>query len=192
MLNLLFYEDCVELALPRPENLDLNTLNWLQYNPRKNINRWGCSITSLDGGDSGVPDLDSVLEYNTLNGTNYTEKDFKVPTRHAEPFADFLAVWPVGRSHYLKFTAGGFFPWHRDGDPHTFRLIYTIKNCTPNNLIWLEDDKILNFHDQSWYYINTKKKHALFSLNEENILAVFNVVYNGLTHRLLNASMKIK
>lgn len=193
MLNLLCYEDCVELDIPQPVGLDdLDSLGWHQYNPRKNISRFGCSITSLDGGDSGVPDLDSVLEYNRLNGTDYSEKDFRTPTRWAEPFRDFLNTWRVGRSHYLKFKPGGFFPWHRDGDPYTFRLIYTIKNCSPNNLVWLEDDKILNFQDRCWYYINTKKKHALFSLNEENVLAVFNVIYDGVTQRLLNSSMKIK
>lgn len=193
MLNLLFYEDCVELDIPQPRNLgSTDDLNWLQYNPRKNINRWGCSITSLDGGDSGVPDLDSLLEYNRLHGTNYSEKDFNRSTRHAAPFEDFLKAWPIGRSHYLKFLPGGFFPWHRDGDQHTFRLIYTIKNCSSNHLVWLEDDKVLNLQDRCWYYINTKKKHALFSLNGENVLAVFNVIYNADTYRLLNANMKIK
>ena len=37
--------------------------NWIPYNPRKNLPRWGQSITSLDGEMSGIPDLDSVLEY---------------------------------------------------------------------------------------------------------------------------------
>ena len=37
---------------------------WVQYNPRKNIPREGLSITSLDGGFSGIPDLDSLKEYN--------------------------------------------------------------------------------------------------------------------------------
>ena len=37
---------------------------WKPYNVRKPNNRWGLSITSLDGGLSGIPDLDSVYEYN--------------------------------------------------------------------------------------------------------------------------------
>ena len=37
-----------------------NNFDWVKYNPRKNINREGLSITSLDGGLSGKPDLDSL------------------------------------------------------------------------------------------------------------------------------------
>ena len=43
--------------------------DWKQYNPRKPNNRQGLSITSLDGGLSGVPDLDSLFEYNKQNNT---------------------------------------------------------------------------------------------------------------------------
>ena len=44
---------------------------YIKYNPRKDINRYGLSITSLDGGLSGRPDLDSLYEYNKENNTNY-------------------------------------------------------------------------------------------------------------------------
>ena len=33
---------------------------YVQYNPRKPINRYGLSVTSLDGGCSCIPDLDSL------------------------------------------------------------------------------------------------------------------------------------
>ena len=56
-----------------------DTFDWVKYNPRKDVNRWGLSITSLDGGLSGVPDLDSLYEYNKEHNTNYTEKDFNKP-----------------------------------------------------------------------------------------------------------------
>ena len=46
-----------------------NEFDWVKYNPRKDINRWGLSITSLDGGITGVPDLDSLYEYNKENKT---------------------------------------------------------------------------------------------------------------------------
>ena len=42
---------------------------WVQYNPYKpNINRQGLSITSLDGGLSGIPDLYSLSEYQQRTG----------------------------------------------------------------------------------------------------------------------------
>lgn len=170
------YEDCIELQIPTDlEQLKQVNFRWHQYNPRKNIRRFGCSITSLDGQDSGIPDLDSILEYNRQHGTNYSEKDFKIPTIHASPFNYFLSKFHVGRSHYIKLESGGFFPWHRDADHETFRIIYTIENCNSNNLIWLEDDRILRLDSNRWYYINTKKKHCLFAL-DTCIFTVFNVL----------------
>lgn len=173
MNQLELYEDCIELSIPVGV-VDLTTLNWVRYNPRKNIERYGCSITSLDGDDSGIPDLDSVLEFNAENQTKYEEKDFSVPTHHSAPFIHFLKRFQVGRCHYLKLPPGGFFPWHRDVDPTTFRIIYTIEHCSPIDFVWLEDNRILELQDQRWYYINTRKKHAVFSF-QTAIFAVFNV-----------------
>ena len=36
---------------------------WVRYNPRKNIERYGLSVTSLDGKMTGIPDLDSFYDY---------------------------------------------------------------------------------------------------------------------------------
>ena len=44
--------------------------DWKQYNPRKSIDRQGLSITSLDGGLSGIPDLDSLFVYNQKYNIN--------------------------------------------------------------------------------------------------------------------------
>ncbi len=185
-------EDCIELSLPVDSSLiDLTTLNWHQYNPRKHIKRYGCSITSLTGEDTGIPDLDSILEYNELNGTNYTEKDFNVPTKHSRPFEHFLKTVDVGRSHYLHLPPGGFFPWHRDSDHITFRLIFTIKGCTQDSLIWLEDDKLIPLQDQKWYYINTRKKHSLFSF-KDSYFAVFNVIYTHKNFNILQNHFSVK
>jgi len=173
MNNLTVYEDCIELSIP-VDVIDLTTLNWVRYNPRKKIERYGCSITSMDGNDTGVPDLDSVLEYNRENGTHLQETDFAIQTKHSFPFKEFLNRFTVGRCHYIKLPPGGFFPWHRDVDPNTFRIIYTVEHCSPIDFVWLEDDKILELQDQRWYYINTRKKHAVFSF-QTAIFAVFNV-----------------
>jgi hypothetical protein len=175
MISLFPYEDCIELKLPvNMSELDSVNYNWIQYNPRKVNSRHGCSITSLDGNDTGVPDLDSVFEYNKLNNTNYKEIDFNKPTVHAKPFDEFLSKFDVGRSHYIKLTNGGNFPWHRDNDHNTFRIIYTIKNCDVNHLIWLEDETLIKLENNKWYFINTKKKHCVIGLSE-SIFAVFNV-----------------
>ena len=58
--------------------LEESTHLWRKYNPKKNKNgRYGISLTSLDGGDSGIPDLDSIREFNEENGTSYDEVSFR-------------------------------------------------------------------------------------------------------------------
>ena len=54
--------------------------DWKPYNVRKPNNRWGLSITSLDGGLSGIPDLDSLYEYNKDNNVEITNQDIKTYT----------------------------------------------------------------------------------------------------------------
>ena len=73
----------LNLGLNIPEflnNLKLYQDDWVQYNPRKNIPREGLSVTSLDGGLSGVPDLDSIREYNIKNNTSLDETSFTTKT----------------------------------------------------------------------------------------------------------------
>lgn len=186
------YEDIIELDIAIDTSQLINVeYNWVKYNPRKQIDRWGCSITSLDGEDHGIPDLDSVLEYNRIYQTHLTEKDFNKRTKHSAPFNYFLDKFDVGRSHYLKLNSGGFFPWHRDPDLGSFRIIYTIDHCEPTNLVWVEDTKVLELNNNRWYYINTKKKHCVFSFNTA-IFAVFNVVNTIRSMRELFLHMRIK
>jgi len=191
LFNFKEYEDIIELDITLDCPIQLDTLKWIQYNPRKPINRWGCSITSLNGKDSGIPDLDSLSEFNTINNTKFTESDFKILTEHSKSFETFLKTFDCGRSHYLKLGVGGNFPWHRDNDLNTFRIIYTVQNCELENMIWLEDDKILNLQDRRWYYINTKKKHCLFAFNDA-IFSVFKVVNSQKNISNLFSLAKIK
>ncbi len=130
------YGDVIELNFPAWNCDKAKTVlekhpGWVQYNPRKSINRKGLSVTSLDGGFSGIPDLDSLREYNILNNTNYTELDFKNRTsiiNHIPELNQLLDAFPDhGRCHFLKLDQGGFFPPHRDNGtssslPFTFRL----------------------------------------------------------------------
>lgn len=186
------FEDQIELDI-EVDHQALNNLeyNWVKYNPRKEVQRYGCSITSLDGNNTGIPDIDSLPEYNKINSTSYKEKDFSTPTQHSLPFTEFLSNWKVGRSHYIKLEAGGFFPWHRDSDAQSFRLIYTIENCIPGYFLWVHDDKVLKFLDRKWYFINTKKKHCLFAF-KPCIFAVFNVLHTPTNFQLLHESFIIK
>lgn len=169
-------EDVVELNMPlvRVDVDELRNLPWQQYNLHKPNNRFVCSITSLDGGVDGGSELGSLREHNAQTGSRLTELSFSTPTTYSTPFRYLLDNVVVGRSRFLQMKAGGFFPWHRDPDPDTFRLIFTIRGCTKDSLVWVNDDKVLDLHDGSWYIINTKKKHCVFSL-KESTFAIFNV-----------------
>ena len=65
---------------PGPFLKQTENYKWIQYNPRKNFPRWGQSITSLDGGMSGIPDIDSILEYCIKNKVKLAETDFNKKT----------------------------------------------------------------------------------------------------------------
>jgi hypothetical protein len=186
-----YLEPFIALDLPAPA-FDTSTLPFVQYNPRKNVNRWGSSLTSLDGGVSGVPDLDSLYEYNKLNGTNYREKDFTVKTETYKKNFQFLdEKFDLGRSHIIRLGTGGFFPYHRDLDPETFRLIYTINNCDPNSLVLLLGDKVMPLESKRWYYLNTKMVHSVFSFFGSEF-AVFNVINNDKSKNSLLTSLHVK
>ena len=54
--------------------------DWKRYNPKKPNNRWGLSVTSIDGGLSGIPDLTSLLDYELQTGISLKNEDLDVPT----------------------------------------------------------------------------------------------------------------
>lgn len=173
MINI---EDVFELKLPTPNLPSMDQLEWAPYNNPKSNNRKICSITSLDGTVNGV-DTYSVREYNINNGTEYNELSFKTPTKYCTPFNNILSLFEVGRSHYLAFEPGGYFPWHRDADPTVLRLVYTINNCDQSSLVWILDDKVLTLQDKKWYLINVVKKHVVFnpSTQKTSTMAIFNI-----------------
>ncbi len=185
------YEDYFNINLPMPE-LDIQSLNWVQYNPRKNVNRWGVSLTSLDGESSGIPDLDSLYEYNRINNTKYCESDFNKPTPiFAKSFGFLSEHFELGRSHIIRLGVGGFFPYHRDLDQNTFRLIYTFSGCQEASLVWILDNQIIRLNNHRWYYINTKKVHSVFSFFGSEF-AVFNVIANAKTEKAVLTLLSIK
>lgn len=187
-----YYEPYFTLDLPAPLiDTKASEVKWVQYNPRKPIARWGASITSLDGGTAGIPDLDSLKEYNKENSTDYCEKDFKMKTPIYKYF-DFLENhFDFGRSHLIRLGAGGYFPYHRDFDTETFRLIYTIGGCEDLNLVWIQHDSVIKLENKKWYYINTKMIHSLFSFFGSEFV-VFNMLANQKGRTSLVELMSVK
>jgi uncharacterized protein YjhX (UPF0386 family) len=156
--------------------------DWKQYNPRKLYNRQGLSITSLDGKLTGIPDLDSLFEYNKLNNTNVTEVDINVKTSVANkiislnPLLDIFDT--IGRSHFIKLNQGGFFPPHRDGkilEVTCFRILTMCHNCDPKQFVFLYENKKIDLEPGRPYYINTRKEHSVFSYVDNSVQCVLNI-----------------
>ena len=150
------------------------------YNPRKKgYNRYGLSLTSKDGGFSGIPDLDSLYEYNQLHGTQYEEMDFKKWTplfKNSESLKETMQPFHnyIGRSHVLRLNKAGFFPPHKDLSDTAFRLFISLCKEEEDYVFLLEDKKIF-FQPGRLYFINTLLTHSLFSFRDKSLFVVFNI-----------------
>jgi len=156
---------------------------YVKYNPRKDVNRYGLSITSLNGGLDGVPDLDSLYEYNKENDVRYRERDFKTLTpvykyenlkKILEPISSHLF-----RSHVIRLDPGGFFPPHRDFRGmilDSFRVIIPLANMNPPAFTFIVDGNIQHWNYGNLYFVNTAKMHYLFNASfSPAYMAVLNV-----------------
>jgi hypothetical protein len=158
---------------------------WRPYNPRKLANRrFGLSVTSIDGDYSGIPDLDSLKEFNYKNNTTYTESDFKTRTSivNETPSIQYLLDdWgdDLGRSHFLNLHPGGFFPPHRDNGMSSsisyFRILIPISGFGTHEMKWIQEDKVVTFNVGTAYFVNTTKIHCLFSFVSHCTMLVLNI-----------------
>jgi len=184
--SLIRYGDCYRLNITGDPDNFLNNItkfkdDWKPYNPRKNIKRYGLSITSLDGGLSGIPDIDSVREYNLKNNVRLREPDFKTKTPVYPHAAEWLDLFKndLGRTHVIKMPIGGCFPPHRDDyaiENDSFRLFIPLKNCKYPQMFFILDNKILNFDHGCVYFINTCKEHTVFTVSDESTFIVANII----------------
>lgn len=169
-----------------------NNFNWVQYNPRKNIDREGLSITSLDGGLSGRPDLDSLYEYYKETGIALNDPDFNVKTPVYEYFKEWLDPLEkyLGRTHVIRLNRSGFFPPHRDNKHskiESFRLFLPLNYNNMQNFFLLED-KRMEFNNGHMYFIDTAKMHTLFNTGENPFyFVVANVI---LSKESVDATLK--
>ena len=172
--------------------------DYVQYNPRKPISRSGLSLTSLDGGVSGVPDLDSLVEYNREHGTTHYERDFKTYTSVSEHPDIVPIIEPfrahIFRSHIIKLDPGGFFPPHRDFrgiEFDSFRLLVPLQNCDPPQFTFVIDDKIINWELGRVYFVDTVKMHYLFNASTKpTYFIVLNVDLNHDTVHYCTTNLK--
>ena len=173
---------------------------YLKYNPRKNIERYGLSITSLDGSLNGI-DLDSIKEYNKENNTEYDELSFNKFTevynvsseiqKIVEPFKDH-----IGRSHILSLQEGGYFPPHRDlpvyvEQQNSLRILVPLKGCNPPDMYFMYEDKPLHFEHGRAYFLNTNKAHNLFAF-KDSYMIVLNIKTSEEVYQILGDNFQAR
>ena len=204
--NLFFYGDVIPLGFQPleqnlPQLLKEFDKDWVQYNSNKpDIRRKGLSITSLDGGMTGIPDLDSVREYNLKHGKTLRESDFNIRTPVAQVSKNLKLVLdgldPIGRTHLIKLDSGGFFPPHRDGGTKmpaaSFRIFATVQHANENEFVWLQEDRQLLFEPQRFYVVNTFKKHSVFSFVNSCTFLVVNVPATKQNIQFMLENMSVK
>ena len=188
--RLLSFGDFIKLTYKCDSNKllqEVSHFNWLKYNPRKSIVRYGLSITSLNGELDGI-DLDSLYQYNAENNTSYSESSFKTLTqvykqsKEIQKVVDPFLPNNVVRSHIIHLPPGGHFPAHRDlshweENQHSFRIVIPLQNCNPEQCYFMYEDKPLRFDYGHSYFLNTNKVHSVFSMND-CYLIVLNILCN--------------
>lgn len=185
------YEDVFELDFTTIDAKDVirkieDNINWTQYNKSKpHIKREGLSVTSLDGGMTGDPDLHSLYEHYKETGNLYFETHFDQRTEVCNEVPEVNKVLDyfegsVGRSHFIRLDSGGYFPPHRDNfsvvPNDTFRVVIPLVDFSPNsNFVWMLDGKPLHLFAGKTYYMNTFKTHSLFSMQKYCYILVYNI-----------------
>lgn len=168
------------------------------YNSRDANNRFGLSLTSLDGELSGVPDLDSLYEYNKEHGTSYGELDFRTFTKVFE-YKEINDIFKpikkyIGRSHVLKIMPGGFFPAHRDYNSlniASFRILIPLTDMNPNTTFFLLEDKLQTWSLGYLYFVNTAREHTLFNAGyTPSYMIVLNIELNKKTAGFILSNLK--
>lgn len=196
--SLLSFGDLIPLNLKcnvQKLMLQIKGFQYKKYNPRKDIERYGLSITSLKGELDGI-DLDSIKEYNKENNTNYDELSFKELTevyrtsleiqKIVHPFKEH-----IGRSHILMLPKGGYFPPHRDlpvyvEEQNSLRILIPLMGCNPPDLYFMYEDKPLHFEHGRAYFLNTNKTHSLFSMRG-SLMVVLNVKANEEVYKIIGS-----
>ena len=158
---------------------------WKEYQGHKKPNnRFGLSVTSLDGGFSGEPDLYSLREWYDKTGESYHETDFQKRTNVTSflpELDEFLNFWGpnLGRTHFLRLDKGGYFPPHRDNGaivlPPTFRILVPINNFGKNDMHWIHEGHQIRLELGHVYFINTSRIHSVFSFVDNCLMLVLNI-----------------
>ena len=155
--------------------------DWKRYNPKKPNNRFGLSVTSIDGGLHGIPDLTSLRDWEIQTGEQIHNHDLNVPTdvyKNCPTLQAILEPWKpwLGRCHFLRMDRGSFFPEHFDINKEDYsydevRFIGFVK-CNEYDFKWIYDDRVIKGNQGTLWYFNGNKRHSVFSFKDGIILLV--------------------
>ena len=155
--------------------------DWKKYNPKKPNNRYGLSVTSIDGGLHGIPDLTSLRDWEIETGELIHNHELNVPTdvyKNCPTLQAILEPWKpwLGRCHFLRMDRGSFFPEHFDINKEDYsydevRFIGFVK-CNEYDFKWIYDDKVIKGNPGTLWYFNGNKRHSVFSFKDGIILLV--------------------
>jgi len=191
--RVLSYGNIFQLGLqcdPQKLRKEIANFSFAKYNPNKDINRYGLSITSLDGEMNG-PDLD------TLNGKDYDELDFTELTevyyksKEAQKIIEPFLPW-LGRTHFLNIKKGGYFPPHRDevsGKQEAFRIIVPLHHFNPPHNYMIYNDEVVRLNEGYAYFMNTNIVHGNFSFSNDTLMMIMNIKANKFSFKELLKNM---
>jgi hypothetical protein len=125
------------------------------------------------------------------------EENFAAPTQvyHALPdVAKIVDIFKpdIGRVHFLKIGAGGFFPPHVDhigASPEYVRLIAVFGKCKPENFVQMINGKPTYFDPGYFYFANFQREHSVFSFTDYVYSMILTVKLNQRTHDLILHNM---
>jgi hypothetical protein len=185
--RLLSFGNVIPLSIhcdPNKLLTEIATFSKERYNAYKLDNpRYGLSVTSLDGSLNGT-DLNSLYEVFQHEHKLYDEMSFKTPTEVVRKSAEtqkLIMPWlpNLGRSHFLFFKKGGYFPPHRDDrgseTQHTFRIVVPLAGCNPPSFYYIFDGQVQYLTHGYAYFMNTNLTHSVFSYTDNAVMLILNV-----------------
>jgi hypothetical protein len=181
------------------KDLDQFKDNWCPYNVKKDTvnNRWGLPVTSHSGDVMDNYHLNSFGYMQRYHNLEMREENFREPTQVYRALPEISKVVDmfkpdIGRVHFLKIGAGGFFPPHIDhvgAAPEYIRLITVFGKCKPENFVQLLNGKPTYFDPGYFYFANFQREHSVFSFTDYVYSLILTVKLNQRTHDLILHNM---
>ena len=173
--------------------------NWCPYNQKKDTvnNRWGLPVTSHSGDVMDNYHLNSFGYMQKYHDVEMKEEDFAMPTQVYQALPDIQKVVDmfkpdIGRVHFLRLGAGGFFPPHIDhvgACPEYIRLITVFGKCRPENYVQMLGGVPTYFDPGYFYFANFQLEHSVFSFTDSVYSLILTVKLNQRTHDLILRNM---